>query len=407
MPTSRTRSWHGRRGLAFALAAGILLSAAGAAAQDHQHVDAPDTEAAGAWQWDGDARAFFGFNHQDRKFRDFSVWESQNWFLGTGVRPVGRGRLRLVGMLSLEPLTVRDIGSPQAFQTGETYRGGPLIDYQHPHDLLMALGGDVGMPIGGATVRVGVDLVGSPSLGPPVFMHRPSADANPQAPLSHHHLDATHITPGVVRGAVEARGWTIEGSWFRGREPDENRTDLDLGALDSQALRLSWSRGSWSAQVSGGWLTMPELVTPYDATRLTASVSFERRSERGGLAWLLAFGQNREIHGNLEAYLFEASWRLARRHTLFTRVESVAKDILDVGFHPVNTFHRHRQSQVGAATVGYVREVVRSRAGAVGIGGDITGYVVPPNLRESYGAPVSIHAFLRYRLRDRQVDHAH
>ncbi len=32
-----------------------------------------------------------------------------------------------------------------------------------------------------------------------------------------------------------------------------------------------------------------------------------------------------------------------------------------------------------------------------GVGGDVTGYLVPDNLREAYGAPVSFHVFLRYR----------
>jgi hypothetical protein len=41
--------------------------------------------------------------------------------------------------------------------------------------------------------------------------------------------------------------------------------------------------------------------------------------------------------------------------------------------------------------------VVRGRWGALGLGGDITGYIVPANLEESYGSPVSIHAFVRYR----------
>ena len=35
-------------------------------------------------------------------------------------------------MLSFEPFTLRDLGSSQVFQTGETFGGAPLIDYQHP-----------------------------------------------------------------------------------------------------------------------------------------------------------------------------------------------------------------------------------------------------------------------------------
>lgn len=47
--------------------------------------------------------------------------------------------------------------------------------------------------------------------------------------------------------------------------------------------------------------------------------------------------------------------------------------------------------------LGYVRELARRGWGAVGVGGDITGYLVPTNLEESYGSPVSFHAFVRYR----------
>jgi hypothetical protein len=365
----------------------VLAVASSAAAQD---VAAP------SWQGHVDARAFFGVNHQDRKFRDFTEWESQNWIMGMAQRPVRRGTLVLSSMFSLEPLTVKDIGSPQVFQTGETFRSGPLIDYQHPHDLFMGLGAEYRRPVRGVTVMVGVDAVGPPALGPPVYMHRPSASENPQAPLGHHYLDSTHITPGVVRGGIEMGAWRAEASVFRGREPDENRTDIDFGALDSVSARVTWTRGRWSSQMSAAALKEPERVTPYDAKRLTASVGYVSGGERG-IAWLAAFGQNREIHGNLEAYLFEATVRPSVADTFYTRIESVAKDILDAGFHPRGVFHRHRQSQIGAFTIGYVRDVVRTPGGTFGVGADFTAYAVAENLRDSYGSPRSYHAFLRYR----------
>ena len=84
-------------------------------------------------------------------------------------------------------------------------------------------------------------------------------------------------------------------------------------------------------------------------------------------------------------------------NSFYTRVESVAKDILDNGFHPRGVFHRHRQSQVGALTAGYVRDVLSMHAGTFGVGADITGYAVPANLKDSYGSPLSFHVFLRYR----------
>jgi hypothetical protein len=108
----------------------------------------------------------------------------------------------------------------------------PLIDYQHPHDLFMALGGSYDRTVRAVRAFLKVDAVGSPALGPASFMHRPSAAENPTAPLSHHMLDSTHITPGVVTAGAERGSLTMAGSWFRGLEPDENRKDIDFGPLD-------------------------------------------------------------------------------------------------------------------------------------------------------------------------------
>ena len=56
--------------------------------------------------------------------------------MGMGERPLGGGRLTVHTMVSLEPFTLKELGSPQVFQTGETFNSAPLIDYQHPHDSL-------------------------------------------------------------------------------------------------------------------------------------------------------------------------------------------------------------------------------------------------------------------------------
>ena len=120
---------------------------------------------------------------------------------------------------------------------------------------------------------------------------------------------------------------------------------------------------------------------------------------------MAAFGQNREVFGSLEAYLLEGTRRFSR-NAIFGRAETVAKDILDAGFHPIGTAHTHRQSQVSALTIGYVRDVASQTWGTFGIGGDVTGYIVPANLSESYGAPASFHFFIRYRGRAGAV-HVH
>jgi hypothetical protein len=374
-----------------------VLAASPVSAQDaHDHSNTRP-QSVSSWQWSWDANVFIGWNYQDRKFTDFQELESQNWVMGAGERQLGKGRLRISTMLSLEPLTIQDLGSPQVFQTGETFEGTSLVDYQHPHDLFMRLSATYVRPAGRFNTFVEGSLVGEPSIGPTPFMHRPSAIENPTVPLSHHQLDATHITPGVVRGGIESRGIALEVSWFRGAEPDENRTDLDVGALDSWAARVTWRRGPWEAQASRGYLTAPEWVEPFaDVIRLTASVAYT--SFDGRLASLVAWGQNRETHGVLDAYLFETTAHLTGRDVAYTRAELVAKDILGSGSRHLPGFdHFHPLSRVGALTLGYLREVRVAREGRWGVGGDVTVHYVPPNLEFNYGSPASYHVFLRYR----------
>ena len=363
---------------------------------EHQHAgsDPPQT----AWSWTSDANLFFGYNYQHRKFTDFSVWESQNWFMLTGQRRVGRGELTVDGMLSLEPFTLKALGSPQVFQTGEHYHGGPLIDYQHPHDLLMGLGATYRVVHRGIGYVFEADLVGSPALGPTAFMHRESARDNPEAPLTHHYMDSTHTTPGVVRAGVEWGGAVVDGSWFRGREPDDNRLNIDRPWLDSWSLRTSWRRGPWQTQVSGARLQRPELYSYNDMTRLTASIIFTGTLGSHATAATLAWGENREVHGILDGYLFEWDVQMTPSGSVYGRLESAAKDLLDLGgLDPPGFVEFHRISHVAAFTLGYLREISQRGWGRVGVGGDLTVYHVPQNMFDNYGAPHSFHVFLRYR----------
>src|SRR5689334_6342591 len=180
----------------------VLTVAGGRARAQSEHVHTPPPAPEDAWTWAWDASIFFGWNYQYRKFTDFQRVESQNWFMGSGEHKLGEGRVQLRPMLSLEPLTIQALGSPQVVQTGETYKHVPLIDYQHPHDFFMELGATFTRPVGRAQVFAEIAPVGSPALGPTPFMHRPSAEDNPSVPLSHHQMDATHITHGVVTGGV-------------------------------------------------------------------------------------------------------------------------------------------------------------------------------------------------------------
>jgi hypothetical protein len=355
--------------------------------------DAQPSDAIG-WRWSAFGNVFAGLNYQYRQLEDLRTVESQNWFMGQGERPIGRGQLSIHTMVSLEPFTLKKIGSPQVFQTGESFNGSPLIDYQHPHDLYSTLSASYAQPLGPWTVRTTAAIVGAPALGPPAFMHRPSAAENPQSPLAHHHLDSVHITPGVLTVGFLRGGLGIDSSWFRGREPDEQRTDIDLGSLDSWSMRGSWTRGPWSAQLSGARVNEPDPLNPGDMTRLMASLSHTRA---GPIATALfaAWGQNREVHGVSNGFLFESNLSWLERNHLYSRAELVGKELPHT--HAGSPQPGHVLMNVGAFTLGYTRDLPGITFGRIGIGGDATMYYVPRELQESYGAPLSFHLFLRYR----------
>ena len=374
-----------------------LLCFSSTAYAQHEHHQPPPAD---GWGWSFESSAFLTANLQDRKFRDFHQIESQNWLMGMGARKVGVGALTVHGMLSFEPFTLRDLGSSQVFQTGETFGGAPLIDYQHPHDLFMGLSAAYERPLRGTTFLLRGGLVDEPALGPTAFMHRASANLHPTAPLSHHELDSTHITPGVVTAGVRAGRWLVETSAFQGREPDENRTDLDLGALDSYSVRGSWIHGDTRAQVSVGWLEEPHVTEPGDVTRLTASLEHVGTTLGRPAALTFAWGQNRELFDVENGWLAEATWQLWRRGTGYVRGEVADKHILGAGgAHPPGQQHPHIISRVGAVTLGYAHEVWRDATHAIAIGADVTGYRVPAELVDAYGSPFSAHAYARWSLR--------
>jgi hypothetical protein len=369
----------------------VWLPAAHAAAQE---IKPP------AWTWSADGNLFFGYNYQLRRFADVSDFESQNWFMAGGERSVGSGRLSVNTMISLEPFTIPKDGSPQLFQTGETYLREPLVNHQHPHDLVMELGARYRYARPAVAYIFGADLVGEPTLGPPVFMHRESARNNPQVPITHHLMDSTHISTGVVRAGVETQGITIEGSVFRGAEPDENRLNIERPALDSWAARIRYRSGSWSWQLSSGHLKAPEWFEPYDETRLSASIGYDGRIGSRQLDATLAWGEKREAvvpNGVSDGFLLEANLQTTPKVAFYARAEIAEKQLFGLGYDPTGFIHPHVYSHFDTLTIGGVRDFLTARWMRLGIGGDVTLYHMSPDMLPYFDGSRSFHAFARWR----------
>jgi hypothetical protein len=376
---------------------------AGMRGMQHEH------ESADGWEFMQDAAVFLMFNNQGGPRGETEV-KAPNWWMGMGSHRVKRGKLTLNLMLSLDPATVGAQGYSEIFQVGETFNGDPLIDHQHPHDFLMQAAAVYRVPLtkGFALTLAGAP-VGEPALGPVAFMHRLSSYENPIAPLSHHTLDSTHVTMGVITAGVDRGPFQVEGSTFHGAEPDEQRWDLmDPGPFDSWSVR-GWYRPSpsWSFQVSHGFLKQPDASEEGNVGRTTASGEWLRVGAHGWSAVTVAWGLNRKIGGDYNALLLEASHAFGKTLTIFGRLEhdQVETDVLRFGVH---TFQGGRKKAhvvlpgsidyVSTLTLGASHTFWTPRSWDVAAGADLTGYIVPPLLQPTHGDhPVSFHLYFRVR----------
>ena len=322
---------------------------------------------------------------------------STSMLMVMGQRALAEGTLGLRGMVSADPFMGKR-GYPLLLQTGENANGAPLIDRQHPHDLFMELAASYSRPLTDrSSVFAYVGLPGEPALGPPAFMHRFSGEDNPEAPISHHWLDSTHIAYGVVTLGYVFGNMKIESSVFRGREPDENRYNIETGKLDSASIRFSYNPGSdWALQLSRGRLKSPEESQPdVDINRTTASAIYQRSFAAASWQTTFAWGRNAPSQGDAtDAFLLESAVRMRQTHTFFARAERTEKNELFPAGEPLagETF------RVGRLTLGYVYDFPRDGHYKIGVGGLVSRYSLPSELEPSYGNPTSFMLFARVKI---------
>lgn len=317
-------------------------------------------------------------------------------------RPALGGTLGLRAMVSLDPLMGKD-GYPLLFQTGETADGAtPLVDRQHPHDAFMELAIAHSHPLGdNGAVFVYAGLPGEPALGPPAFMHRFSGMRNPEAPLTHHWLDSTHITFGVVTLGTSRGPWKLEASSFNGREPDQHRWNIETRSFDSWSARLSYNpTPNWAFAISHGDLDSPEALEPDTSIqRHIASAMHHMQLGAGEMQTTLAWGRNDKRtpteKKKLDGYLLESAYVLNDTHTFFGRYDQMENDELFNASSPLadQDFLIHKLS------LGYIYDFARTGPVVWGVGGLVSAYDTPSAVDSFYGKePRSYLVFLQGRL---------
>jgi len=318
---------------------------------------------------------------------------STNMFMVSAQHDMGESdSFRMELMLSLEPATITDRSYPLLFQTGETAFGNPIIDGQHPHNFITALGFHYAHAVSeNTTIDFYFAPVGDPALGPIAYPHRASAAELPEAPISHHWQDSTHIADEVVTAGISHKQFRLEASGFYGSEPGENRWTIEGGPINSWSARV-WYFPSphWAAQVSVGRITKPEALDPGDQIRSTASVEYSKDGWSSSVIW----GRNHDTatQHDLNSYLVESVLPIRQKNFLTGRIELVDKDELIVpGIY-----------RIGEYTIGYTRDVPLIPRIETGLGFNFSSYSLPGSIKSAYGdRPVGGNMFIRFRVRGR------
>lgn len=348
----------------------------------------------GRWTWMFHGQAFLAYS------LDRNNLFGTNWFMASATRRAGGGNFTLRTMLTLEPVTIRNRQYPLFFQTGETAFGRPIVNGQHPHDALMEIAMRYSHPLGKKTTAVCyAALVGDPALGPVATPHSWPASEMSEMRITHHWVDSTHISEGgVFTCGIFQKWFGVEASGFHGREPDENRWNIDFGKIDSWSARLTFSPGrNWLMQFSHGHLTHPELLEPGDVDRTTASIIYNRPLTNGNWASTFVWGRNhhRFTRENSDAFVLETNLQFKKQNYLYGRFESVDKKGLFLTDDPESEPAR----RVHALTLGFSRDIIARDAYRIALGLDMSFYKIPADLQELYTAhPKALRVSLRLRL---------
>ncbi len=333
------------------------------------------------------------YDHQSGRRGDDKLFPS-GMLMGMARRTLGDGTLQFKAMVSPDPLMGKR-GYPLLLASGETANGvDRLIDRQHPHDFFMELSASVSQNIGPkSSVFMYVGLPGEPAFGPPAFMHREAIMDSPEAPISHHWLDSTHITFGGVTGGLVFDRVKLEVSRFNAREPDQHRWNIETGPLDSTSVRVSWNPSQELAlQGSWGKFKDPEQLEPgVDQKRLSASALYAREIAPGWkFAGTLAWGRRTVENNKDDAYVAEASLK-HRDWTLFGRGEITENRELLEEHGPA--------FRVGKISFGAVKDFRFVEHLSIGAGGLIAVNFVPDGLAPLYGGhnPIGAMGFLRLK----------
>ena len=143
-----------------------------------------------------------------------------------------------------------------------------------------------------------------------------------------------------------------------------------------------------------GTFALPEALEPdRNENRLTASLTYTQPFGKDNLwSTTAAWGRKMMKPGNtLDGFILETAAIFQKTYTIFARAERVQEDeLLDLTPAPIYT--------VNKLSVGGIYDFYRTDHAKFGIGGLVSVYGLPGDLKASYGSPTSAMAFLRLKI---------
>lgn len=352
------------------------------------------------WMFMAHGNVFIRYNVQDvfkNGIRGDQKIDAVSWLMFMGQRRIGKcGLFRFNTMFSADPVFGGN-GYPLLFQTGESWKGKPLVDRQHPHDLISELSVAFSHSVSSTIdLFIYVAYPGEPAQGSVAFMHRISSLYNPDAPITHHWNDGTHITYGVITGGIRLSKFKLDASVFTGREPDENRYDFDFPRFDSYSARISFNPNPfWAFQVSEGFNKSPErLHSDEDVYRTVVSAVYSKLLKPGNfLNATVLWGVN-SSHLNENGALLEAVLVL-NSFSIYERFEWVEKSSEELNLDKT-IYGRSSIFPVNAITLGLSYDLIRSKSVTIALGAQGSYFAADSRLNSLYGQhPVSAEVYLR------------
>ncbi len=303
-----------------------------------------------------------------------------------------RNTLRVNMMVTAEQLTVGDKGTPQLFQTEN-------IDNMHPHDYWMALEFRDVIKLGAGDDQELTFLFaprGAAATGPVPFMHRASAEGNPDAPLGHGMQDGFHDVSTVLGVAYRNSGTTVEATGFSGhaiswpfplhkvdsysvRLTQKINDHVLLGASYADVLSPDETGGAEHEKFVTGWL-----ATTHKLNGATLKSSF-------------VWGQVRAGHDPaLNSFLAEAVYQRGM-NKIYGRGEILQITPGQLDLVPLDGSTDAKW--VAALTLGYERTLVEKGPFSLFFGGSFTRDFAPVEFRPDYGsAPRGAKLYIRIKI---------